>query len=86
MTYFWIIAGIFIVVALLFILPTLLRSKEDENEESIDNDDANVSVYRDQLADLEVDLANDILSREQYDKSKQELQQRMLQDIPEKKQ
>ncbi len=85
MTYFWIIAGIFIVVALLFILPTLLRSKEDENEESIDNDDANVSVYRDQLADLEVDLANDILSREQYDKSKQELQQRMLQDIPEKK-
>lgn len=85
MTYFWIIAGIFIVVALLFVLPTLLRSKEEESEDSVDNDDANVSVYRDQLADLEVDLANDILSQEQYDKSKQELQQRMLQDIPEKK-
>lgn len=85
MTYFWIIAGIFIVVALLFVLPTLLRSKEDENEDSVDNDDANVSVYRDQLVDLEVDLSNDILSQEQYDKSKQELQQRMLQDIPEKK-
>ncbi len=85
MTYFWIIAGIFIVVALLFVLPTLLRSKEDENEDSVDNDDANVTVYRDQLVDLEVDLANDILSQEQYDKSKQELQQRMLQDIPEKK-
>ncbi len=85
MTYFWIIAGTFIVVALLFVLPTLLRSKEDENEDSVDNDDANVTVYRDQLVDLEVDLANDILSQEQYDKSKQELQQRMLQDIPEKK-
>lgn len=85
MTYFWIIAGIFIVVALLFVLPTLLRSREDESEDSVDNDDANVSVYRDQLIDLEVDLANDILSQEQYDKSKQELQQRMLQDIPEKK-
>ena len=85
MTYFWIIAGIFIVVALLFVLPTLLRSREDESEDSVDNDDANISVYRDQLIDLEVDLANDILSQEQYDKSKQELQQRMLQDIPEKK-
>ncbi len=85
MTYFWIIAGIFIVVALLFVIPTLLRSREDESEDGVDNDDANVTVYRDQLADLEVDLANDILSREQYDKSKQELQQRMLQDIPEKK-
>lgn len=83
MTYFWIIAGVFIVVALLFVLPTLLRIKEEDSE-SIDIDDANVSVYRDQLADLEIDLANDILSKEQYDKSKQELQQRMLEDIPEK--
>lgn len=84
MTYFWIIAGIFIVVALLFVLPTLLRNRE-EDANSVDNDDANVSVYRDQLAELEIDLNNDILSQEQYDKSKQELQQRMLQDIPEKK-
>lgn len=84
MTYFWIIAGIFIVVALLFVLPTLLRNREDDSDDGVDNDDANVSVYRDQLADLEVDLNNDILSQEQYDKSKQELQQRMLQDIPEK--
>ena len=85
MTYFWIIAGIFIVVALLFVLPALLRNRDNESEDSVDNDDANVSVYRDQLVDLEVDLSNDILSQEQYDKSKQELQQRMLQDIPEKK-
>ncbi|MDP1559716.1 MAG: c-type cytochrome biogenesis protein CcmI [Nitrosomonas sp.] len=84
MTSFWIIAGIFIVVALLFILPTLLRNREDESK-SIDPDDANISVYRDQLAELKADLDNDILSHEQYEKSRQELQHRMLQDIPEKR-
>lgn len=80
MTAFWIISGIFIVVALLFIVPTLIRNK-DEKKEYIERDAVNVTVYRDQLAELEKDLENDILTQEQYDQSKQELQQRMLQDI-----
>ena len=83
MTAFWIVSGIFIVVALLFIVPTLIRNK-DEKKEYIERDAVNVTVYRDQLAELEKDLENDILTQEQYDQSKQELQQRMLQDIPEK--
>lgn len=83
MTAFWIISGIFIVVALLFIVPTLLRNK-DEKEYHIERDEVNVTVYRDQLSELERDLENDILTQEQYNQSKQELQQRMLQDIPEK--
>jgi cytochrome c-type biogenesis protein CcmH len=83
MTSFWIISGIFIVTALLFIIPTLLRNR-DSQEEGVEHDAVNVSVYRDQLIELEIDLQNDILTQEQYNKSKQELQQRMLQDIPEK--
>jgi len=83
MTAFWIISGIFIVVALLFIVPTLLRNK-DEKEYHNERDEVNVTVYRDQLSELEKDLENDILTQEQYNQSKQELQQRMLQDIPEK--
>ena len=83
MTAFWIISGIFIVVALLFIIPTLLRSKNAE-EHHIERDAVNVTVYRDQLKELDRDLENDILTQEQYNQSKQELQQRMLQDIPEK--
>ena len=83
MTSFWIISGIFIVTALLFIIPTLLRNR-DSQEEGVELDAVNVSVYRDQLIELEIDLQNDILTQEQYNKSKQELQQRMLQDIPEK--
>ena len=81
MTAFWIISGIFIVIALLFIVPTLLRSRNAE-EQYIERDAVNVTVYRDQLKELDRDLENDILTLEQYNQSKQELQQRMLQDIP----
>jgi cytochrome c-type biogenesis protein CcmH len=80
MTSFWVVAGIFIVGALLFVLPTLLRKRNPET--GAERDTTNVSVYRDQLAELDNDLRADILTQEQYEQSKRELQQRMLQDIP----
>ena len=82
MTSFWVISGIFIVTALLFIVPTLLRNR-DVQHENLEHDAVNITVYRDQLAELDKDLENDILTQEQYNKSKLELQQRMLQDVPE---
>lgn len=83
MTSFWVISGIFIVTALLFIIPTLLRNR-DTKLEYIEHDAVNITVYRDQIAELDNDLENDILTQEQYNKSKQELQQRMLQDVSER--
>lgn len=83
MTSFWVISGIFIVTALLFIIPTLLRNR-DTQAENIEHDAVNITVYRDQIAELDNDLENDILTQEQYTKSKQELQQRMLQDVSER--
>ena len=77
---FWVISGIFIVTALLFVIPALLRNKEN-NADDIEHAAVNITVYRDQIAELDRDLENDVLSQEQYDKSKQELQQRMLQDV-----
>ena len=65
MTAFWVVAGIFIVVALLFVTPVLLRSKRNESQEQIERQAANITIYRDQLAELERDLRNDTLSREQ---------------------
>ncbi|SOD19487.1 c-type cytochrome biogenesis protein CcmI [Nitrosomonas ureae] len=82
MTAFWVISGIFIVTALLFIIPTLLRNKNTQLK-NLEHDAINITVYRDQLVELDKDLENDILSQEQYSKSKQELQQRMLQDVTE---
>ena len=83
MTAFWVISGVFIVTALLFVVPTLLRSRNNELK-NFEHDAVNITVYRDQIAELDRDLENDILSQEQYDKSKQELQQRMLQDVTER--
>lgn len=83
MTSFWVISGIFIVTALLFIIPTLLRNREAQLE-NVEHDAVNITVYRDQIAELDNDLENDILTQEQYNKSKQELQQRMLQDVSER--
>src|SRR6185437_6973609 len=80
MTTFWVVAGIFIVGALLFVLPTLWSKRE--RQAGAARDATNVNIYRDQLAELDSDLRSDILSREQYEQSKRELQQRMLQDIP----
>lgn len=80
MTSFWIVAGIFIVGALLFVLPTLWSKKD--RDAGVERDATNIDVYRDQLAELDSDLRSDILTREQYEQSKRELQQRMLQDIP----
>ena len=81
MTLFWVVAGIFIVAALLFILPTLLRNKGSDT--GVARDSTNVSIYQDQISELDNDLRNDILNQEQYNQSKYELQQRMMLDIPE---
>ncbi|HEU4855113.1 MAG TPA: c-type cytochrome biogenesis protein CcmI [Nitrosospira sp.] len=81
MTSFWVVAGIFIACALLFVLPTLWSKKNRPG--GVARDATNVSIYRDQLAELDTDFLNDILTREQYEQSKRELQQRMLQDVSE---
>lgn len=83
MTAFWAIATIFIVVALLFVIPVLLKNKRNKSQEQVERQAANVAIYRDQLAELDRDLRDDTLSREQYESSKQELQKRMLQDLSE---
>jgi cytochrome c-type biogenesis protein CcmH len=80
MTSFWVVAGVFIVGALMFVLPTLWSKRNRDG--GVARDATNVDVYRDQLAELDSDLRSDILTREQYEQSKRELQQRMLEDIP----
>ena len=81
MTSFWVVAGIFMVGALLFVIPTLW-SRRERDESEAEREATNIRIYQDQLAELESDLRSDVLTREQYEQSKRELQQRMLQDIP----
>lgn len=80
MATFWVVAGVFIVASLMFVLPTLIKSRQGKIT-ALERQTANIAIYRDQMAELDADLSNDVLSKEQYEKSKQELQKRMLQDV-----
>lgn len=77
-TLFWGIAVLFIVMALAFLLPPLLRGNKTRTVSGRRN--INIAVYRDQLKELEADLANGLLSRDQFDEAKVELEARLAAD------
>jgi cytochrome c-type biogenesis protein CcmH len=74
--FFLIAAALTIGVTLLLVVP-LLRppSKPDTRE-----DDKRLSVYRQQLAELEQDRAARVITQEQYQHSRQELERRVLEE------
>ncbi|HQT25112.1 MAG TPA: c-type cytochrome biogenesis protein CcmI, partial [Burkholderiales bacterium] len=77
---FWIICGILILVALLFVLTPLLRREQNEN--TIERSRLNISLYQQQLSELETDHENALVSDMQYEEGKRELQKRLLEDVP----
>lgn len=78
MTTFLIIAVLLIAIALLFIVPTLLG--RGKREASSSRSEANLSIYRDQLRELDADLAAGTLSQEQYQEARNEIEGRLLED------
>ena len=79
MILFWLICAGLVAIALAFVLPTLLQRApvDDDN----DKERANVEVYRDQLSELDADLANGIVSPEQYRQDRDEIERRLLDDV-----
>lgn len=80
MILFWLICTGLIAIALAFVLPTLLQQASPTNAN--DKEQANVEVYRDQLSELDADLANGIVSPEQYRQDRDEIERRLLDDMP----
>jgi cytochrome c-type biogenesis protein CcmH len=78
MTSFMILAGVMIALALAFVLPALVRRQVDEEQTSRTR--ANVLIYRDQLVELDADLKNNIIGKEQYDVGRREVERRVLED------
>ena len=74
---FWFIAWAMTVLVLGLLLWPLLKrqasSTKDEGEKTL-------SVYRQQLAELEQDLKNAVLTDDQYQQSKRELERRLLEE------
>jgi cytochrome c-type biogenesis protein CcmH len=80
MILFWLICAGMVAIALAFILPTLLQRGSQNNAEA-ERKEANLDVYRDQLAELEADLQNGIISPEQYQPDREEIERRLLDDV-----
>jgi len=76
---FWIIAALFILLALWFVLPPLLQ--KTDNNQADDLRAANVLIYRDQFQEMEADLKNGLINEEQYQQDKEELERRLLEDV-----
>ena len=80
MMLFWVICAGLVAIALAFVLPTLLdRSAKSSVEE--EKKEANLDVYRDQISELEADLRNGIISQEQYEQDRDEIERRLLDEV-----
>lgn len=75
MTLFVVIAALMVAIALACVLLPLLWRQRSAG---IARETSNVALLRDQLAELDVDLAAGTLSRGQYDEARRELEARVL--------
>ena len=78
MTAFWLILVALTAAAVLVLVVPLLRPGRRAQTSLAD---ANVSIYRDQFAELERDLAGGTLTEDQYAQARAELERRMLDDV-----
>ena len=78
MTMFWIIAGLMAAGALLFVLPPLLRKRG--RDAGISRGALNISIYRDQLRELDADLAAGTMSSGRYDEAKRDIERRLIEE------
>lgn len=83
MTGFWLSAILLSLGALSFILPPLLR--RHASPQGVEPGDENISIYQQQFAELEADLANGVLAADQHEQSRRELERRVLEDAAIKK-
>lgn len=80
MTVFLIVAVLMTAAALAFIIPTLFR-KQKTSDSQIQRDQVNLAVLRDQLRELDRDLASGTIDTNAYDSARRELEQRVAEDV-----
>ena len=75
---FWLIAAALAVASLALLLRPLLARKTPAAPA---RSEVNVSIYRDQLRELDADLAAGTLARADYERARAELEARLLEDV-----
>jgi len=76
MTTFWIIGGALVLAGMLFVALPLLRRAPERDEATADR--LNLSIRKDQLAELERDLESGVLSPEQFEQGRLEIERGLL--------
>jgi cytochrome c-type biogenesis protein CcmH len=79
MTLFWIVCAALLVIAILFVAVPLWRGTSKNN--SVVRDAANLEILRDQIAEMDADLKNGLLTPELHEQGKRELQARLLEEV-----
>ena len=76
---FWSVAGLMTALALAFVLPGLLSRRE--RPAGTPGADTNVAVYREQIVELDAELATGRMSGDQHAQARAEIEQRLLSEI-----
>jgi len=79
MTLFWILATGMLAVALLLLLPPLLRREIEVS--APERGALNTAIFRQKLAEMDADRQRGALSDEDYEQAKQELERSLLDDL-----
>lgn len=77
MTVFWIIATGMMLLAMVFVLPPLFKRSTTN---TINRNELNVELIRQQLAELDADLSNGKLDRTEYASARKDLERELLYD------
>jgi cytochrome c-type biogenesis protein CcmH len=78
MTLFWIIAAGMILLPLALATPVLLRQRQVQSQ---DRDRQNIAIAREHLAEIEAEREQGMLSDEEFEQARQELEQALLTDL-----
>ena len=78
MIVFWLIAAALAAAALFVVLRPLVTRRR---RAAVSRREANIAIYRDELRELDADLAAGTLAREDYERSRLELEGRLLEDV-----
>ncbi|HEV3007784.1 MAG TPA: c-type cytochrome biogenesis protein CcmI [Burkholderiales bacterium] len=78
MIVFWLVGAALAAAALALVLRPLVLKKKNPG---ISRSEANVSIYRNQLRELEADLAGGRLAADDYQRARAELEARLLEDV-----
>ena len=77
---FWISAALLLVLALALVLPALLKSKSNAGNSTGDAAQANLSVLRSQLTQLDADFAAGSINADQLALAKSDIERRALEE------